>query len=280
VERNSTASRWKPGDPLLRGKIAIVAGGGRGIGEATTRMLSAAGATVALLDVEQDRAENVAESLRANGAQAMPVVVDVRDEEQCVKAIATVAQELGGVDVLANVAGGMFPFEWHHLESLSTDEWDLNFHMNLKYVFWLCRAVIPQMARRGGGSIVNVTSISGVFGSPNHAVYGAAKAGLIHLTKTLAVECGRSGIRVNAVSPGSIATPATNMDNATKAAIGRNVPMQRVGEPDDIARAILYFASPMSDYVTGQMVLVDGGVGSKFPFSAGGADQSEAAILR
>jgi NAD(P)-dependent dehydrogenase (short-subunit alcohol dehydrogenase family) len=276
-------SRWKPGDPLLGGKIALIAGGGRGIGEATTRALSGAGAAVAVLDVVPERAEGVSASLRENGARAIPVIADLRDEEQCRAAVDSVVAELGGIDVLANVAGGMFGegadrsgdrVGWNHVEDLSNADWDLNTHMNLRYVFWLARLVLPKMIARGGGSIVSVTSISGVFGAPNHAAYGVAKAGLIHLTKTLAVEYGRSGIRVNAVSPGSIATPANGMDEESAALIGRNLPLQRAGVPDDIARAMLYFASPMSDYITGQMLLVDGGAASKFPFAAGDASES------
>jgi 3-oxoacyl-[acyl-carrier protein] reductase len=273
-------TRWQPGDPLLRGKVALVAGGGRGIGEATSRILSAAGASVAILDLVPQRAYRVASSLAANGAQALPIVADLRDEQQCQQAIETVANEFGGPDVLANVAGGMNEYgEWKHLDLWGTAEWDMIVHINLRYVFWLCRAVIPRMIARGGGSIVSVTSISGVFGSPNHSAYGAAKAGLIHLTKTLAAEYGRSGIRVNAVSPGAVATPATNMSEEGKAVLGRNTPLQRPGEPEDIARAILFFASPMSDYITGQMLLVDGGVGSKFVFSGGGGDPSEASVF-
>jgi NAD(P)-dependent dehydrogenase (short-subunit alcohol dehydrogenase family) len=273
--------RWKPGDPLLGGKVALIAGGGRGIGEATTRMLSGAGAAVGVLDLERARAESVAASLRSGGASAIPVVADLRDEQQCQQAVDAVVGELGGIDVLASVAGGMNQYgEWKHLEHWSTAEWDLIVHLNLRYVFWLCRAVLPKMVARGGGSIVSVTSISGVFGAPNHAAYGAAKAGLIHFTKTLAAEYGPSGIRVNAVSPGAIATPATNMSEEAKAALGRGVPLRRAGEPDDIARAILFFASPMSDYITGQMLLVDGGAGSKFPFAATGTDTSEAGGFR
>ncbi len=276
-----TQTRWQPGDPLLKGKVALVAGGGRGIGEATTRTLAAAGAAVACLDMVSERAESVAASLRAQGVSAIPIIADLRDEQQCQQAIDTVIGELGGVDVLANVAGGMNQYgEWKHLDLWSTAEWDMIVHLNLRYVFWMCRAVIPNMVARGGGSIISVTSISGVFGAPNHSAYGAAKAGLIHLTKTLAVEYGRSGIRVNAVSPGSIATPATNMSEENKAVLGRNLPLQRAGEPEDIARAVLYFASPMSDYVTGQMLLVDGGAASKFPFGAGGSHQSEASIFQ
>ena len=277
----SPSPGWQPGDPLLAGKVAIVAGGGRGIGEATSRMLARAGAAVAVVDVEADRAEAVAASLRAGGAMAIPVTADLRDEDQCRDAVDHSADELGGLDVLANLAGGMFnQAEWRHLEHWTTAEWDAVTHLNLRYVFWLCRAAIPHLLARGGGSIVSVTSISGVFGSPNHSAYGAAKAGLIQLTKTLALEYGRSGIRVNAVSPGAIATPATQitMSAERQATLARTTPLQRPGAPEDIARAILFFASPMAAYVTGQMLLVDGGVGSKFPLGGVGTDASEVGL--
>jgi len=209
------------------------------------------------------------------------VVADLRDEDAGAAVIETAVAALGGPDVLVNVAGGITGLaEWRHLEHWSTDEWDRVLHLNLRYVFWLCRAAIPRMAARGGGSIVNVTSISGVFGAPNHSAYGAAKAGLIHLTKTLAVEHGRDGIRVNAVSPGAVVTPATEaiVSPERQATLAAATPLQRPGRPEDIARAILYFASPMSDYVTGQMLLVDGGIGSKFPLGGVGTHVSEAAL--
>jgi len=276
-----TRTGWQPGDPLLDGKVAVVAGGGRGIGEATSLMLGAAGAAVAVIDVERDRAEDVTAAMRADGVTAVPLVADLRDEDDCGRVIATAVDELGRVDALANVAGGMQQYgEWKHLEHWSTAEWDMIVQINLRYVFWLCRAVLPHMVEQGGGTIVNVTSISGVFGSPNHSAYGAAKAGLIHLTKTLAVEYGRAGIRVNAVSPGATATPANNnMEGPMRDVLGRNTPTQRPGEPDDIARTVLYFASPLSEQVTGQMLIVDGGVSAKFPLPAQGTDPSEAAAF-
>jgi NAD(P)-dependent dehydrogenase (short-subunit alcohol dehydrogenase family) len=127
---------------------------------------------------------------------------------------------------------------------------------------------------------VSVASISGVFGSPNHSAYGAAKAGLMQLTKTLALECGRNGVRVNAVSPGAVITPATSesMSDETRSVLSRTTPLQRPGRPEDLARAILFFASPLAAYVTGQMLLVDGGVSAKFPFSAQNSDPSEASL--
>ncbi|MFM8305129.1 MAG: SDR family NAD(P)-dependent oxidoreductase [Actinomycetota bacterium] len=272
---------WAPGDPLLEGSVALVAGGGRGIGAATSRILAAAGATVAVLDQEAERAEAVTAQLRATGAHAIPVVCDLRDEDASAATVTRVVDELGGVDVLANVVGGMMhEAEWRHLEHWTTDEWDRVLHLNLRYVFWLCRAVLPSMVARGGGSIVSVTSISGVFGAPNHSAYGAAKAGLIHLTKTLAVEYGRHGVRVNAVSPGAVVTPAmaTTMSPERQATLAAATPLQRPGSAEDIARAVLFFASPLAGYVTGQMLLVDGGIGSKFPLGGVGTHGSEAAL--
>jgi NAD(P)-dependent dehydrogenase (short-subunit alcohol dehydrogenase family) len=273
---------WQPGDALLDGKAALIAGGGRGIGEATTRILAAAGAAVAVLDIVPERAEGVARSIESGGGTAIPVVADLRSEDDCRDAIDQAAAKLGRLDVLANVAGGMQQHaEWRPLADWTTEDWDRIVRLNLGYHFWLCRSVFPVMERGGGGSIVNVTSISGVFGSPNHSAYGAAKAGLIHLTKTLAVEGGRLGIRANAVSPGAIVTPATT-ENIPPERLAQSherlsqiTPLQRPGRPEDIARAVLFFASPIAEYVTGQMILVDGGVGSKFPFSAAGADPSQ-----
>jgi len=274
-------SGWSPDLPLLADKVAMIAGGGRGIGEATTRILSAAGAAVAVVDLEAERADGVVASLTESGARAIPIVADLRDEAAAQGAIDTTVAELGGIDVLANVAGGMHQYAtWQHVQHWTTEEWDAIVHLNLRYVFWLCRGAIPHMEARGGGSIVSVTSISGVFGSPNHSAYGAAKAGLIHLTKTLAVECGRSGIRANAVSPGAIVTPATGstMSAERVATLSETTPLQRPGRPEDIARAILFLASPMAEYITGQMILVDGGVNAKFPLGGVGTHISEAAL--
>ena len=272
---------WQPGASLLDGKVALVAGGGRGIGEATARILAAAGATVAVMDNERERAESVAAAIEAGGARALPIVADLRDEAACIDAVTRVDDALSGIDILANVAGGMHQHaEWQHLRHWTTEEWDAVVHLNLRYVFWLCRSVIPIMEARGGGSIVSVTSISGVYGAPNHSAYGAAKAGLIHLTKTLALECDRSGIRVNAVSPGAIVTPATvdTMSEERRTTLSETTPLQRPGIPEDIARGILFFASPMAEYVTGQMLLVDGGVSAKFPLGGIGTHKSEVGL--
>jgi len=271
---------WRPGDALLADRVAIVAGGGRGIGEETARTLAAAGAEVAVVDIERERADGVAAAIRQEGGEAVAVSADVCAETEAERVVDATVERFGRLDVVVNVAGGMNAFvPFKPLTEWSTQEWDAIVSLNLRYHFLMARAAFPRLAAVGGGTIVNVTSISGVFGSPWHSAYGAAKAGLIQLTKTLALEGGPLGIRVNAVSPGVVITPATanrmTPDHLQELAGG--TPLGRPGAPDDIARAVLYFASPMSDYVTGQMLLVDGGVAAKFPFRAPGAPPSMAA---
>jgi len=260
---------WEPDPQLLGGRIALVAGGAQGIGQATTRVLAAAGATVVVLDNDRESAEPLAREVERSGGSAVPLIADLREEAACKAAIDRTVSDFGHLDILANVAGGMSKHaQWRPLREWTTDTWDAIVHLNLRYVFWLCRAAVPAMEARGGGAIVNVASIAGAFGCPNQAPYGAAKAGLINLTKTLALECGPSGIRVNAVSPGVTLTQAAlgTMHEQTRAELGRLTPLQRLGRPDDIARAVLFFASPLSDFVTGQTLLVDGGVSVTFPY--------------
>lgn len=255
---------------LLENKVAIVAGGGRGIGAMTSKTLAASGAATIVVDIEADRAEATVGEIRANGGTAEAIVADLFDTKQVETLVQTTVDTFGRVDILANVAGGAFAYvEFRRMAEWSEDEFDLIQTRNLRYIFVICKAVIKQMLAQGtGGSIVNVASISGVVSAPNHAPYGAAKAGLIQLTKTIALEYGREGIRCNAVSPGSIYTPATSEGRDRNLSRYRKiVPIGRVGQPEDIAGAILFFASPLSSYVTGQMLLVDGGASVNWPLS-------------
>jgi 3-oxoacyl-[acyl-carrier protein] reductase len=260
---------------LLAGRAAIVAGGGGGgIGAAVSRALASAGAKVAVVDIDPAAARKVCDQVSARGGQALPVVADVREAASATAIVSATRQAFGRIDVLVNVAGGMTAHaEFRPLVDWSEADWDRIVSLNLRYVFLLARAVIPVMIEQGqGGSIVNVTSISGVFGSPNHSAYGAAKAGLIHLTRTLCVEYGRQGIRANAVSPGAIETPATDkaLAGAQRSHVSAVTPLGRAGAPGDIARAVLFFASPLASYVSGQMLLVDGGASAIFPLGVPG----------
>jgi 3-oxoacyl-[acyl-carrier protein] reductase len=265
---------------LLDGKVAIVAGGGGGgIGAQVSRTLAGAGAAVAVVDIERERAEAVCKEIDAAGGRSAAIAADLRDPASARAIVSTARSTFGRIDALANVAGGMHQHAaWRPLTQWSEEDWDRIVSINLRYVFLLCRAVIPVMIEQGeGGSIVNITSISGVFGAPNHAAYGAAKAGLIHLTKSLCLEYGRYGIRCNAVSPGVVQTAAvaSALSEEGRADLGRTIPLRRAGRPDDIAQAVLFFASPLSSYVSGQMLLVDGGVSARFPLGIPGGDPSE-----
>jgi NAD(P)-dependent dehydrogenase (short-subunit alcohol dehydrogenase family) len=257
---------WLPEGGLLKDKVALVAGGAGGIGEAVTRILAAAGATVTVADFDAGRAKEVSESIVAVGGSAAPVQTDLRDEESAAAAVAQVAEAHGGIDILANIAGGMHAHApWAPVRDWTTEHWD---------VFWTCRAVIPLMEARGGGTIVNVGSVAALSAAPGQSAYGAAKAAVLQLTKTLAVECGPAGIRANAVSPGITLTPPARvaMANETGDAYRAATPTRQLSVPEDLARAVLYFASPMSANVTGQDITVDGGIGVNFPYSGIGED--------
>jgi 3-oxoacyl-[acyl-carrier protein] reductase len=265
---------------LLDGKAALVVGGGRGIGRAVSLALGAAGAGVAVVDLEADRAEAVAGELTASGARAVAVSADIRDADEVRRVVRTTVAELGGVDVLVTVVGGQNAFAaWQPTHQWSDEEWDLVVGVNLRYVFLVAREVIGVMLDQGrGGAIVCIGSVSGMAGAPNHSAYGAAKAGVIHFAKSLALEYGRHGIRVNVVSPGVARTPATAgaLSPEQDAAMAEKIPLGRPGTPEDIADAVLFFASPLARYVTGQVLAVDGGVTARFPLPLPGGHPSEA----
>ena len=252
---------------LLETKVAIVAGGGRGIGATTSKTLAEAGAAVAVVDIEKDRAENTAKEIEAAGGRAIPIVADLLESTQLERLVQQTVDAFGSVDVVANVAGGLVTYvkprpmiEW------SEYDWDQMLERNLRYVFLICKVVIKQMIKQGrGGSIVNISSISGVVSAINHSPYGAAKAGLILLSKAMAEEYGPYGIRVNAVSPGMILTPASapSLQGLDIKAIETIFPLRRAGQPEDVARAVLFLASDLASYVTGQNLLVDGGASVK-----------------
>lgn len=267
---------WVPTATPLAGKTALVAGGAGGIGEATTRLLAKAGARVLLIDFKREAAEKLAAEIKAAGGEAEVIVADLLNEHQATQAVTDAEIRFGGFDVLVNVAGGMAV----HAPSVPikewlTKDWDHIVDLNLRYVFWTCRAALPLLERRGGGAIVNVTSINGMFGNPRQSAYGAAKAGLINFTQTLAMEAAQYGIRANSVAPGVTVTPAVveKMPAEVRDRIQNSTPLKQLGIPADIAKAILFFATPMSEHITGQNLLVDGGIGADYPYFVPGTDQ-------
>jgi 3-oxoacyl-[acyl-carrier protein] reductase len=251
----------------LEGKCVLIAGAGRGIGAACARMFVAAGARVACLDSDTGRRDAVVEELRQLGGDAIAIASDVRERVEVDRAVARVVESFATVDVCVDVIGEA---RWGRIVDLSDQDWDDSFTFVLRHVFTLARAAGRQMLAQGtGGAIVSIGSISGLFSAPQHGAYGAAKAGLIALTKTLAVELAASGVRVNSVAPGAVRTPRL-LEITTeerRAETARHVPMGRLAEPEEIANVVLFLASDLSSYITGQTIVADGGASVQFPLS-------------
>jgi meso-butanediol dehydrogenase/(S,S)-butanediol dehydrogenase/diacetyl reductase len=238
------------------GRVAIVTGGASGIGAATVRALAAAGARVVVADVDRERGAGVAAE-----AGGVFEAVDVADEAALSALVVRTAETLGRLDVLVSNA---FATRVGALEKLALDDWSRTLDVTLTPVFTGLKAAVPVMRARGGGVVVNVASISGLAGDPGMVAYNVAKAGVVNLTRTAALELAAAGIRVNAVCPGLIDTPAlaravrgsTERETKLKSA----VPLARLGRPEEVARAILFLASDDASYITGTTLVVDGGL--------------------
>lgn len=246
----------------LTGKTALVIGGGLGMGEATAMTLAQAGCNVALVDCEADRAERVAAQIRALGREALPLVMNALDADSAARCVAAVNDTLGVPDILVTIVGQA---AFTPATEISPELWDFDHARNLRYVFFHAQAVAKAMIAAGqGGSIVAVASVSGVQSAPRHAAYGAAKAGLINLVKSLGVEWAGHGIRVNAVSPGAIGTPRLSGPEYEARVARSLIPCRRLGTPQEIANAILFLASDLATFVTGHNLAVDGGFTAQF----------------
>ncbi len=237
--------------------VAIVTGGASGIGRATALELAREGATVVVADIDMPGAERVAAEIRKS-RQAMAQRVDVTDAAQARSMAADVLKAFGRIDILVSNAGWdrAGPF----IES-DEDLWDKVIAINYRGHLATTHAVLPSMIERGWGRIVTVASDAGRVGSTGEVVYSGAKGAVIAFTKGLAREVARNGINVNCVAPGLTDTPfLAGMPEKLMAAIIRSIPLGRVGRPDEVARAIVFFASPDADYVTGQTLSVNGGL--------------------
>jgi 3-oxoacyl-[acyl-carrier protein] reductase len=252
------------GPVALAGRVALVTGAARGIGRAIALALAREGADVACADLL--RAEDTARAVRALGRRAIVLQVDVSRAAQTRRMVADTARRLGGLDILVNNAGIAHR---DSLEGTSEKTWDRVMDVVLKGTFLCCQAAAPAMRRRGGGKIVNISSLSGLIGGVlsrdpragsrrsgrTGPAYAAAKGGVIALTKWLAKDLGADGIHVNAIAPAGVESAMTK---GFRYKVG-HFPVARMGQPEDVAEAVVYLASSASNYVTGQVLIVDGG---------------------
>jgi 7-alpha-hydroxysteroid dehydrogenase len=243
----------------LDGKVALVTGAGKGIGEGIAYALADAGADVAILARTASDLAKVAEGVRARGRRVVEFPGDVMDPKSLAAYVDTAVQELGRVDVLVNNAGGSNAKKF--LETTQDDlEWAFRF--NVSSAFELVRLAVPHMLSVGGGAIVNIASVTGIETKRANVSYGTAKAALVHMTRLMAADLAPR-IRVNAVLPGAIETPSlrgflARLDPETRRIMVERTPMRRNGQPEDIAAAVLYFASPAASWVSGKILDIDG----------------------
>jgi 2-deoxy-D-gluconate 3-dehydrogenase len=245
----------------LDGKVALVTGASRGIGRAIAIAFAEVGADVALLARDAERLAEVAVAVEAAGRRPYVAVCDVTDAAAIAIAVAGAVEALGPIDVLVNNAGGnSFSMP---LAGMRFSGWEKTLRLNLDSTVHLCQAVLPSMLERKTGSIVNVSSVAGLSGAPLMSHYGAAKAAVISLTQSLAVETAWAGVRVNALVPGWIETDLTGFlrtsEEAEQGTLAR-VPMARWGTAQEIADPALFLASDASSFMTGQVLVVDGGL--------------------
>lgn len=243
---------------LLKDKVAVVTGGGRGIGRVISEVLSKNGAKIAVCEVIKDAGEETCSMLRQNGGEASAFEVDVRNSAKVGETVNNIVDKYGQIDILVNNAGvtrdGL-------MMRMKDEDWDFVLDINLKGSFYFTRATIKHMMKNRSGRIVNIASVIGLMGNAGQANYSASKAGLIGLTKTTAKEVASRGIGVNAVAPGFIETEMTKkLDESVRNAIGQKIALGYFGEPIDVANAVLFLSSDMARYITGQVLTVDGGM--------------------
>jgi NAD(P)-dependent dehydrogenase (short-subunit alcohol dehydrogenase family) len=247
----------------LENKNAIVTGGAGGIGRATALAFAAEGARVAVVDLRADAASAVADEITAAGGIAIAIAADVSSEPDIERVLGETIESFGGVDVVFNNAGII-----RRTTAVETtvEEWDRVFGVNVRSIFLMCKHVVPVMAANGGGSIVNTGSGWGIKGGAQAISYCASKGAVVNMTRALAIDHGPQGIRVNSVNPGDVNTGMLRdearqlaQDDASFLAEAADRPLGRMGEPHEVAAAVVWLASDESSYVTGSALIVDGG---------------------
>jgi NAD(P)-dependent dehydrogenase (short-subunit alcohol dehydrogenase family) len=247
----------------LEGKVAMITGAASGIGRGISIRLAEMGAFVSVLDIDAKKGEETAAEIQSQGGEALFSKCDVRSAADCRHAVETAIGKWGHIDILCNSAGIAIRKD---VVDLTEEEWDRALDVTLKGIYLLSHEVVPHMIRAGGGSIINIGSGWSLKGGPRAAAYCAAKGGTVNLTRAMAIDHGKHNIRVNCVCPGDVDTPMLHSecsqlgeDAQTFMREAANRPLARVGTPEDIANAVLFLASPMSSWITGAALVVDGG---------------------
>jgi 3-oxoacyl-[acyl-carrier protein] reductase len=242
----------------LEGKVALVTGGARGIGKAICEKLAEEGASLAIVDIVKEVAEETVAEFEAKGIKAAAYAANVAKMDDADKTIKQVIEDFGSIDILVNNAGITRDTLMMRMKE---EDWDAVINVNLKGTFNFIKAAMRPMMKNRYGKIINIASVVGVMGNVGQANYAASKAGVIGLTKTAAKELAPRNINVNAVAPGYIQTDMTkDLPQQAKDAFMTVTPMQRPGSPDDVANAVKFLSLPDSDYITGQVLNIDGGL--------------------
>lgn len=250
---------------LLENKIAIVTGAASGIGAASARRFAADGAAVVAVDIRGSKAAETATAINDAGGHALAMEANVAEAADVERMIADTVSQLGGLDVLFSNAGTIRPGT---AVELSVEDWDLVMAVNVRSVFLGAKYAVPAMIERGGGSIINTASISGLHGDGGAVCYAASKAAVINLTRALSTDHARDGVRVNAICPGTIETPPVKRMMEDPVALDVNLnahSLGRLGQPEEIASAAVWLASDESSFVTGEHLVVDGGLRAQSP---------------
>ncbi len=247
----------------LEGKVALITGGTSGIGEATATLFAREGASVVITGRNEERGQAVADKIMKHGGKAIFIPSDVRKPEECRHTVEETLRTFGQLDILFNNAGVFFP---HTILDCTEEEWDLQMDVNLKGTFLMSKAVLPRMIEQQRGVIINNSSGWGIAGGDSAVAYCASKGGVVLLTKAMAIDHGRQGIRVNCICPGDVDTPMLPEDARLRGLKWEDYlagcadrPLGRVGTTDEIAKAALFLASDDSSFMTGAALVVDGG---------------------
>lgn len=242
----------------LEGKVALVTGAAQGIGKAVALLLARNGADIVVSDINLEKAGETAREIEATGRRAMPIKVDVANSGDVERMVQTIMEQFGQIDILINNAGIARD---KLILRMTEEDWDAVLDINLKGTFNCTKAVVKHMSKQRSGKIVNIASVVGEMGNAGQANYSASKAGVIGFTKTIAREFAQRGINVNAIAPGYIQTPMTEaLPEKAKDELKRMIPMERLGQPEDVAGAVLFLVSEAASYITGHVLNVNGGI--------------------